>query len=189
MTKSKNLDQSSATHRLLFNDDLTALADTLRFAEDSHSIFSAIDALSAQVIGHRLFTIMRFDAARAEVERLYSNDPATYPIGGRKKKADTAWANQVLHDMKIFRADNPDAIRAAFDDHQTILGLGIGAILNIPLVYAGRCLGTMNFCHEDGWYGADEERTGVLLSAFLIPALLESSLAPQSGERVPSEYQ
>ena len=135
-------------------------------------IFAAIETVSAAVIGHRLFTVMRYDAARGEVERVHTGAPAAYPVGGRKAKKDTAWSDHVLRDMKVFRGNTPDDIRAAFDDHATITSLGLGSILNIPLVLAGRCLGTMNLLHGAGWYTEEDEATGLLLGAFLLPVLV-----------------
>jgi len=105
---------------------------------------------------------------------VHTNLPATYPVGGRKAKKNTAWSDHVLHDMKVFRGDTPDDIRAAFDDHATIASLGLGAVLNIPLVLSGRCVGTMNLLHEAGWYTEEDEARGLLLGAFLLPALVAS---------------
>jgi hypothetical protein len=158
-------------------DDLAPLVDALRRADRPPSIYRAVETLSAAVIGHRLFTIMRFDAERAEVERVHTNVPTVYPVGGRKTKKDTAWSDHTLRDMKVFRASGPDAIRAAFDDHATILSLGLGSVLNIPLVFAGRCIGTMNLLHEPGWYTPQDEPTGLLLGAFLLPALAYRPIA------------
>ena len=151
-------------------EDLDRLAAT-RAAGD-RSIYPALEQLSAATIGHRLFTIMRFDPDRAEVERVHSSNPTAYPVGGRKRKRDTAWADQVLGAMQVFRATTPQEIEAAFDDHQTIFGLGIGSILNIPVTQQGRCIGTMNLCHEAGWYLPQDEYTGLRLAPYLIPALL-----------------
>jgi hypothetical protein len=64
---------------------------------------------------------------------------------------------------------------SAFNDHETILALGLGSALNIPVVFEGRCLGTMNLLHQAGWYRAEDERTGLLLGTFLIPALLDGN--------------
>ena len=132
----------------------------------------ALDAVSGDTIGHRLFTIMRVDPDRAEVERVHSSLPAVYPVGGRKRKKDTPWSDHVLGSMKVFRGADASAIRAAFDDHETILGLGLGSVLNIPVVADGRCIGTMNLLHEAGWYRNEDEATGLRLAARLIPALL-----------------
>jgi GAF domain-containing protein len=158
-------------------DDLAELVAALRSAERAEPVFRAVEALSAAVIGHRLFTIMRFDAAQAEVERVHSSMPAVYPVGGRKAKRDTAWSDHTLRDMKVFRGSGPEAIRAAFDDHATILSLGLASVLNIPLVLGGCCIGTMNLLHRDGWYAAEDEPTGLLLSAFLLPVLAHRPIA------------
>src|SRR4029079_18710478 len=96
--------------------------------------------------------------------------------GGRKPKKVTAWTQHVLTEMKVFRGGGPADIVAAFDDHETILGLGLGSVLNIPVVFKGRCLGTMNLLHQAGWYRPDDERTGLLLGTFLIPVLVDDSL-------------
>jgi GAF domain-containing protein len=159
--------------RALNVDDLYALTRAERAADQPCAICGALETLSAQVIGHRLFTVMLFDSTRSEVQRIYSNMPAFYSPGGRKRKKATQWADHVLRDMKVFLGSGPDDIRSAFDDHETILGLGLGSVLNIPVVYGGRCLGTMNLLHEAGWYRAEDEHTGVMLAAFLIAPLLD----------------
>ena len=152
-------------------DDFGELAQALRSPDRPPRIFAAVERLSAATIGHRLFTVMRYDTARGEVERVHTSMPEAYPVGGRKAKKDTAWSDHVLRDMKVFRGNTPDDIRAAFDDHATITSLGLGAILNVPLVLAGRCLGTMNMLHEAGWFTAEDEATGLLLGAFLLPVM------------------
>ena len=50
---------------------------------------------------------------------------------------------------------------AAFDDHAKLAGLGIGAILNIPLCFGGCCIGTLNLCHQPGWFTARHEVDGL----------------------------
>ncbi len=135
-------------------------------------LYCRLEEISGEVLGHRLFTIMRHDPDCAEVERVHSNMPAVYPVGGRKRKKDTAWSDHVLGAMKVFRGADAVSIRAAFDDYETILGLGLGSALNVPVVAHGRCIGTMNLLHEPGWYQPQDEATGLRLAACLIPALL-----------------
>src|SRR5579872_486532 len=146
--------------------DLDLLADALRAAEQPHTVCRALEKLTGEVIGHRLFTVMRFDFGRSEVQRIHTSLPAVYPTGGRKQKKATAWADRVLGDMRVFRGIAPADIVAAFDDHQTILGLGLGSVLNIPIVFEGRCVGTMNLLDQAGWYRLEDERIGLTLASF-----------------------
>jgi len=167
--------EPASPRRELTLADLAALAAALGEEGQPFGVFRAVEALSAATIGHRLFTIMRFDALRSEVERVHTSLPSAYPVGGRKQKPESAWSNRLLRDRQVFLAAGPDDIRAAFDDHATILGLGLGSILNVPVVFDGHCIGTMNLCHRAGWYTADDEQAGRLLAAFLVPALLEKA--------------
>jgi hypothetical protein len=154
-------------------EDLGLLAEALRAPEQPHAICCALERLTAEVIGHRLFTVMRFDSSRSEVQRIHTSLPTVYPTGGRKQKKATAWADQVLGEMRVFRGSAPADIIAAFDDHETILGLGLGSVLNIPIVFEGRCVGTMNLLHQTDWYRPEDEPTGIMLAPFLIPILLD----------------
>jgi hypothetical protein len=156
-------------------EDLDPLAAALRAADQPQSTCRALEELTRETIGHCLFTVMRFDSKRSEVQRIHSNLPASYPTGGRKQKKATAWADRVLGEMKVFRGTGPADIVSAFDDHETILGLGLGSVLNIPVVLEGRCLGTMNLLHQAGWYRPEDERIGLVLAPFLIPALLDGN--------------
>jgi transcriptional regulator with GAF, ATPase, and Fis domain len=159
------------SRRELQVEDLSQLAEALRAPEQPQSICSALEKLTEAVIGHRLFTVMRFDSSRSEVQRIHTSLPAVYPTGGRKQKKATAWADRVLGEMRVFRGTGPADIVAAFDDHETILGLGLGSVLNIPITFEGRCMGTMNLLHRAGWYRPEDERLGLMLAPFLIPVL------------------
>jgi GAF domain-containing protein len=160
-----------AAPRALDLTDLFGLAQALRLKDQPADIFRAVAAVAAQTLGFRLFTIMCFDAERFEVERVFSNMPEVYPLSGRKKKRGSAWGEHTLRNITPFRATSAQGIRDAFDDSEVLIGLGLGSILNIPVAYAGRCVGTMNLTHVEGWYTAEHEAMGVLLGAFLATPL------------------
>ncbi|WP_374729156.1 GAF domain-containing protein [Caballeronia ptereochthonis] len=136
------------------------------------TLFDAIADVAAATIGFRLITIMAYDARNQEVERVFTNMPDLYPTGGRKKKRGTAWATQILQELRPFRGETAHDIRNAFDDHMTMANMGLGSILNIPIAYDGECLGTMNLTHVEHWYTREHEDAGVLLGSFLAPALV-----------------
>ncbi|HEY2023690.1 GAF domain-containing protein [Paraburkholderia sp.] len=154
---------------------LERLAMALRLKDQPLEIFRTVHAVAAETIGFALLTIMSYDAQRHEVERVYTNMPEVYPLGGRKKKQGTAWSKQILQDLKPFRAATSQGIRDAFDDHAVMTGMGLGSILNIPIAYDGVCIGTMNLTHKEGWYTSRHEDMGLLIGAFLAPALMKQN--------------
>jgi GAF domain-containing protein len=152
--------------------DIAAIGDLTATAPAPDAVFDAVAALAQRAIGFRLFTIMRLHAGSQEVERLYSSLPAAYPVSGRKPKQGTPWGEQVLDRGEIFIANSPPEVERAFADHALIAGLGIGAIMNVPIRFAGRSLGTMNVCADAGWFTAADHQPGRLLASLLVPPLL-----------------
>ena len=158
--------------RVLTIDDLAGLAALSASAHEPRELYAAVDALAQKVIGHCLFTIMRVHEAAMEVERVHSSNTAAYPVGGRKQKRGTPWGQVVLDKGEVFVARTPDEVRAAFDDHALITSLGVGSIMNVPIGYRGRRLGTMNIAHEAGWFRDQDAAAGLLFAPLLVPALL-----------------
>ncbi len=101
--------------------------------------------------GWKLFTAMRY-LPSGEVERLHTSNPHAYPLAGRKPRRDTAWSRQVLVRGEPYYANDEAGIRAAFDDADKIFGLGLGAVINVPVKDGERVLGTLNFLREAGGY-------------------------------------
>jgi len=63
-------------------------------------------------------------------------------------------------------------VRDAFADYALIFSLGIGSIMNIPLAYRGRRLGTMNISHDAGWFNDADAAAGKLMASFVVPSLI-----------------
>jgi hypothetical protein len=149
-------------------------ADLARLAEaaeaDPAAAFALAGELARPLIEHALFTATAFDPDRVEVERLWTSDPAVYPVGGRKKKRDTAWGRRVLIDRRMFVGDGEAAIRAAFDDAETILALGLRSVVNAPVVDHARCLGVLNFLARRERIGEDAAAAAAALASVMAPA-------------------
>jgi GAF domain-containing protein len=158
--------------RVLTLDDLAALAALSASAHEPQELYKEIDALVQKVMGHLLFTIMRVHEAAMEVERVHSSNTAAYPVGGRKTKRGTPWSTVVLDKGEVFVARTPDEVREAFDDYRLIFSLGVGSIMNVPIGYRGRRLGTMNISNEAGWFRDQDAAAGLLIAPLLVPALL-----------------
>ena len=111
----------------------------------------------AEVVGHKLFTLLYVAPNGKRVKRLYTNMPKEYPVGGYKDVKETTWHKRVVGQSAPGSATNED-IQWAFFDHELILSLGCESAMNMPVVYAGRLLGTMNLLDAAGHYKESDPR-------------------------------
>ena len=58
----------------------------------------------------------------------------------------------MIHGRKPYIGYTADDIRAVFFDHELIASLGCDSVLNVPVVWNYRMLGTINLLHEANWY-------------------------------------
>jgi hypothetical protein len=131
---------------------LAAVAQAIGERGQPQPTFAALDRALAAVLGHKLFTILRWHPDRGESERIYTNQPAAYPVGGRKPLTPTAWTRQLLDERRPYIGRTAADIREHFFDHALIASLGCASILNVPVVWNDSVLGTLNLLHEAHWY-------------------------------------
>ncbi len=158
-----------------------ALEDLLRIqaltARDTTAAYRATDALAERLFEHALFTVTRSLHATKQVERVYSSNPAAYPVGGRKQKQDTEWGATVLDRGEPLICHGPADIRRVFADHALILSLGIGGMVNVPVLFGGRSVATLNICHAADRFGPGDLPSLRVLAALLLPLVLGGATA------------
>ncbi|MGO4329934.1 GAF domain-containing protein [Cupriavidus sp. 2TAF22] len=156
-------------------DLLATLCDALARAPAPAAAFDALGSATAALLGPGLLTINAWRRASAEIERLWSSDTGAYPVGGRKYKADTPWTIRVLHQGQVFVGEGDTALAAVFDDIAVIRGLGLSAVVNVPVCEHGQCVGTFNFlAARNAWTGS-EIATLRMLAQMAVPAVLAAS--------------
>jgi GAF domain-containing protein len=141
-------------------------------AKSPAALFEAINQVAIRRLGAGLVTSMRHHAAEQQVERLYSSNTAAYPVGGRKTKRDTAWGRKVLAEHQVLLSAGDEQLKASFDDHATIIGLGLHSCLNVPLVSEGKCVGTLNISRGQAQWTADEIALARALGLVALSAVL-----------------
>jgi hypothetical protein len=161
-----------AGKRELLIEDVGRLLALAALSVDPQPVYRALQQIAAETIGWRLFTILRYVPEHQAVERLHSSDASAYPVGGRKPLGRIRASHAAMDRGEVFLAATPDEVREAFFDHELIFSLGITAILNVPIRHAGRHLGTVNLCGEEGMYGAREIACGKVLAGLIAPVLL-----------------
>ena len=120
--------------------------------------------------GWKLFTAMRY-LPSGEVERVHTSNADAYPLAGRKPRRDTPWSRQVLVRGEPYYANDAAGIRFAFEDAEKILGLGLGAVMNLPVKEGERVLGTLNFLREAGGYRPEQVSQALSLAGKAIVLL------------------
>jgi hypothetical protein len=154
-------------------DDIRAVM-ALQAEKPEHETYKAVERLAAETCGWRLLTILKYVEEEGVVERISSSDEAAYPLGGRKPLDKIEASHGAMEHGGIFLAATKEQVKEAFFDYELIFSLGITAIMNVPIRHAGRRLGTMNFCGEEGDYHEREMQIGRVLAGLLVPALLEA---------------
>src|SRR5438270_12313386 len=141
---------------MLGKDDVEALAAGA--AKSPQALFAAVAEVARQRVDAGLVTAMRHDEAASTVERIYSSNEAAYPVGGRKVKQQSDWSRHVLVEHRVLVSAGDDAIRKHYNDHAIIFGLGLHSCVNVPLVSAGKCIGTLNVLRAQAEW-SDEQVT------------------------------
>jgi hypothetical protein len=162
------------TKRGLEMADVATLTQRTADGADVREIYREVERIAAETVGWRLFTILRYLEAERAVERLYSSDEKAYPVGGRKPLDKITVSHGAMEKGEVFLAATREEVRAAFFDHELIFSLGVSAILNVPIRYASRRLGTLNLCGEEGMYGPAEIASAKMLAGLMVPALISS---------------
>lgn len=157
------------------------LADAMAASGQPGPLYREIDAIAAETPGHRLLTVLAHRPETGEVERIYSSNPADYPLLGRKKMGPTPWGAHVLDAGEPWFGATPADIRWAFPDHELIASLGCGASLNAPVRHDGRVLGVLNLLDAEGAYVSADLKIATFLAPYLVPALLAAT-TPHEGD-------
>jgi GAF domain-containing protein len=126
--------------------------------------FEDIGEEAQRRFGWKMYTAMRY-LPSGEVERVYTSNPEAYPLAGRKPRRDTPWSRQVLVRGEPYYANDEAGIRFAFEDAEKILGLGLGAVINVPVRDGERVLGTLNFLREAGGYRREQVQEALELAS------------------------
>ena len=149
---------------------LAAVAKAAAEGEGPPAVFAALDQALAATLGHKLFTALLFHADIGESERFYTNRPKAYPVGGRKPLNPTFWTKQVIEGRRPYLGRTAADIKAVFFDHALIDSLGCRSVINLPVVEAGKILGTLNVLHEEQWYDETDLALGSVFAGLAVPA-------------------
>ena len=164
---------------------LALVGDALAQDGQPHALFAALDRAMGATLGHRLFTVLRYHPDAQESERRYTSQGAAYPVGGRKAVRLTPSTARVFGERRPYIGRTAADIRACFPDAELIFSLGCESVLNLPVVFDGRVLGTVNLLHGAGWYDEADVPLGLLFAALAVPGFLAAAQGSPSLAQAP----
>lgn len=127
----------------------------------------------AEAIGHRLFTIMRHDPGMGRNRRVYSSNPAAYPVSGFKPvNWSHPWSQRLLGEGLPWIGRDAADVAWAYPDHEKIAALGLASAMNLPVRWNGHTLGTLNLLHGEAHFTEAHAATGAVFAAMAVAALL-----------------
>ena len=127
----------------------------LSSASNPRQPFEALYQLSDAMIGVRLFTVMCVDMNTMLASRAFSSEPEQYPVSGTKPVEMNSWFDVVYTQGNTFVANTLADIADVFPDHALIGSLGCGSVVNLPLVFGGELVATVNLLHEEHHFTAE----------------------------------
>lgn len=113
-------------------------------ASDPNRLMEIVAQTASELLEVDFVTLSLFDQNTWESERLYSTRPEQYPVSGKKPVNQTWWTDWVMIKKRTFVANSKEEIADVFFDHTEILKLGCESIINIPIVFRGTVIGTIN---------------------------------------------
>jgi hypothetical protein len=152
--------------------DIESMIAAQAETEQPAAVFAALNTALAHAPGHILFTILAYAAGVNHSQRVFSNLPDAYPVGGRKPVTDAPWMRHVLREGKPWICRTREDVKDVFYDYELIWSLGCESMLNLPVRWRGETIGTLNLSHRAGFY--DESHIPIVrhLGALALPGLL-----------------
>jgi hypothetical protein len=151
--------------------ELLDVTQAVAFSADPASAYEAVDSILVQRLEHKLFTVLRYVPQTHEVERVYSSHTDLYPIGGRKQNVDSLFGRTVIRDAKPMICHDDADVVANFPDFEKLRGLGVSGMINVPVVWEGSTIGSLNISGEAGQFGDNEIPALTVLAGMLAPVV------------------
>ena len=153
-------------------------------ARVSAAAWKALEDLAEAVVGHLLFTVTVADVSANVVRRAYSSRPTEYATSGTKPlRGNTGdWFETVFNQRRTFVANTIGDIAKVFPDHELIGSMGLGSVVNFPVVLGRELVATINLLDVTGHY--TPERVTPIETQLAIPGRLCAALVRHFDPKV-----
>lgn len=160
----------------LHEERIAALAWTVQAAwaspDQPRAVLEAAGAAFKATVGYKFYSVLQTLPGEKEVKRIYTTGPDIYPVGGRKPIVADAYSARVRGEKKPFLGRTMTEIAPLFTDHETLSRLGLGSVMNLPIVFRGKVLGTVNLLDGEGRYHEGCIDPAMTIARQVLPVLI-----------------
>ncbi len=149
--------------------DFAAFTNALSAASLPEHPFEALHQLTRATVGVRLFTVTSVEDQGRLARRSYTSHPREYPLSGIKIVEPSRWNEIVLDRRECFVANCLAEITEVFPDHALIQSLGLGSVVNMPVILRGEIGTTLNLLDVEGHY--TPKRVDFILRHLTLPTI------------------
>ena len=150
------------TALIRFQKDLSA-------ATTAEQAYGALDVLTQELIGVKLFTLTEIDMEKELARRAYTSDAKAYPVSGTKPIVRNRWFAIVHDQQECFVANKLADVSDLYPDYELIASLGCQSAMNLPLVIGGTLVATVNLLDVEGNY--TDERVQIAKEHLLLASV------------------
>jgi len=142
--------------------------------------------VTVRLVGARLFTVMVYDPATQLQRRIFTDNAAAYPVSGEKPLSVGPWSEAIIDKQVPFVGNSLAELAVVFPDHALIGSLGLGSVLNVPIVIEGAVRSVFNMLHEPDYFTPERVATALMLRPAYALASLAAILAETSAQTPPN---
>ncbi|SFB77713.1 hypothetical protein SAMN05428997_10228 [Bosea sp. CRIB-10] len=155
--------------------DVQDFLDVVTKATTETAIFSALEEHSARLHDHLLFTCLRFDYDGLVMSRLYSNREDVSPTGGSKPLPSSAWADRLILEGRSYVGRSRQDLKDVFFDHEALWAIGCESVMNIPVRWLDRTVGTINILGRAAQFEEETASRFSVCAQLAVPLFLKTA--------------
>ena len=149
-------------------------AVVLSRTETDESALAFLEATTKRLFDHILFTALRFDHPNGVMTRIYTNREDVSPIGGTKPIPTDLWADRIMTARQCYIGYSREDIREVFPDHEALLAIGCESVMNVPVVWQDRSLGSINLLGRERQFSEAHTAPMVIFAQLALPLFIGS---------------
>lgn len=148
-------------------------AHSLGRAEGAEAQWFAISCLAESVFGYGLLTGLVYLNEQRLMRRIFSTDEKVSPLGGFKATGKGPWSARVLDQGLPYIGSNETDLRTVFSEAELLIQHGLHSVLNLPIWFDGKVIGSLNLLHHQQAYDGTDERLIHLVSGLCTSVYLQ----------------